>query len=78
VLAGKLRLNQVKTDSQTLVGSRQGALTGSVFAQVPTVVIEMIYLSNPSDAEFIRSDENRDLVAKGILEGIRNFVIPGY
>jgi len=48
----------VRGDSKTLIGSKQGALTGSIFSQVPIVTIEMVVLaikpmlnlSNPNPA----------------------------
>ena len=32
----------VKTDRQTAIGGKQGALTGSVFSEVPVVTVEML------------------------------------
>ncbi len=73
ILGSSLSLNPVKTDSMTLVGSKQGALTGSIFAEVPAVVIEMVYLNNASDAAFIGEQKNQELMAKAILAGICEF-----
>lgn len=74
VLGGSLYLNQIKTDSVTYVGSKQGALTGSIFAKVPALVVEMVYLNNASDAAFIGSPAGQDLMAQGLLAGIKEFV----
>lgn len=74
VLTDKLQLNPVKTDSVTYVGSRQGALTGSIFAEVPALVVEMVYLNNASDAVFISDAANQELMARAILNGIKKFV----
>ncbi|HNS08978.1 MAG TPA: N-acetylmuramoyl-L-alanine amidase, partial [Candidatus Ozemobacteraceae bacterium] len=63
-----------KTDSVTYVGSKQGALTGSIFSQVPTVVIEMVYLNNASNAAFIKEPQNQELMAGAILQGILAYV----
>ncbi len=73
-LEGKLRLNPIKTDSVTFVGAKQGALTGSIFAEIPAVVIEMVYLNNASDAVFIAAEANQQLMAEAIFAGIKNFV----
>lgn len=74
VLGDKLKLNPIKTDSVTYVGSKQGALTGSIFSKVPALVVEMVYLNNASDAAFIGDPKNQDLVALGIYNGIKKFV----
>jgi len=74
VLGGSLYLNQIKTDSVTYVGSKQGALTGSIFAKVPALVVEMVYLNNASDAAFISSPAGQDLMAQGMLAGIKEFM----
>jgi N-acetylmuramoyl-L-alanine amidase len=74
VLASHLKMNPIKTDSMTFVGARQGALTGSIFAEVPAVVVEMVYLNNASDAAFIKESAGQDLLARGILAGIKEFV----
>lgn len=74
VLGSALSLNPVKTDSMTFVGSKQGALTGSIFSKVPAVVVEMVYLNNACDAAFIREEENQELMARAILAGICEFV----
>ncbi|GAB4276577.1 MAG: hypothetical protein Kow0029_18680 [Candidatus Rifleibacteriota bacterium] len=73
-LKDKLQVNPIKTDSDTYVGSRQGALTGSIFSRVPTVVIEMVYLNNASDAAFIKDEAGQNLMAKALLEGIKEFI----
>lgn len=73
-LAGHLQINPVKTDSVTYVGSKQGALTGSIFSEVPAVVIEMVYLNNASDAAFIRKPENQDLMAESMYFGIKELI----
>lgn len=74
VLASHLKMNPIKTDSMTFVGAKQGALTGSIFAEVPAVVVEMVYLNNASDAAFIKEPAGQDLLARGILTGIKDFV----
>jgi N-acetylmuramoyl-L-alanine amidase len=48
------------------VGARQGALTGSIFSQVPVVLIEMAVLTNPQDEAWIEKRENQLLYAQAI------------
>lgn len=74
ILGTQLKLNPIKTDSVTFVGAKQGALTGSIFARVPAVVVEMVYLNNASDAAFIKAPEGQDLLARAMLAGIREFI----
>lgn len=71
---GGLKDGGVRGDSKTLVGSRQGALTGSIFSEVPVVLIEMVTLSNAQDARFIKSDEGKALMASAIADGVRRYV----
>ena len=71
ILGKDLTLNQIKTDSQTFVGNKQGALTGSIFSKVPALVVEMVYLNNASDAAFIKEPQNQLLLAKALLNGIK-------
>jgi N-acetylmuramoyl-L-alanine amidase len=77
VLRGHLRDGGLRGDSETYVGSRQGALTGSIFSRVPVVTIEMVVLGARPDAEFISSTEGQDLMAQAIAEGVRRYVPRG-
>jgi N-acetylmuramoyl-L-alanine amidase len=72
-LAGTLKDGGVRGDSRTAVGARQGALTGSVFSDVPVVLVEMATLSNASDARFIRSAQGQSRMAQALAEGIGRF-----
>jgi len=74
-LAGLLKDGGVRGDSKTLIGSRQGALTGSIFSNVPVVTIEMVVLSNPKDARFATSEEGQDSLAKAIAAGVSKYVL---
>jgi len=75
LLAGKLKDGGVRGDSKTLVGSRQGALTGSIFSEIPAVLIEMVTLSNARDAAFIQSPEGQALMAQAIAAGVEHYLI---
>ena len=72
-LADVLRDGGVRGDSRTLVGSRQGALTGSIFSEVPVVTVEMVVLSNAADAAFIKEDAGRERMARALADGIARF-----
>lgn len=73
-LRGALQDNGVKTDRSTAVGRRYGALVGSIYSRVPTVTVEMVYLSNARDARFITSEAGRQRMADALAEGVRRFV----
>lgn len=76
-LQGALNDNGVRTDYQTKVGREQGgALTGSIFSEVPVVTIEMVVLSDAADAEFIKTEEGQRRMAESIADGVARFVAP--
>ena len=74
ILARHLHDGGVLGDSKTFVGGKQGALTGSVFSQVPVVTVEMVVLSHRSDALYIASDSGSSQIAEAIAAGIRHYV----
>lgn len=73
-LKGMLKDGGVRGDSQTYIGSRQGALTGSIYSKIPVVTIEMVVLSNKSDAEFIKAEAGQQKMAAAIASGIEMFL----
>lgn len=62
--------NGIKGDSQTYIGSRQGALTGSIYSKVPVVLVEIVFLSDKEDAEFIKSIDGQLLMARSLMNGV--------
>jgi N-acetylmuramoyl-L-alanine amidase len=74
-LRGELASNPVKTDASTFVGRRQGGvLTGSIYARVPTALIEMCYLNQPKDAAFIASPQGQNAMAHAIASAIEAYL----
>ena len=71
-LQGSLNDLGVKGDSKTLVGGpgHQGALTFSIFSKIPTVTIEMVTLTNASDAKFIKTEIGQQQMAEAIAAGV--------
>jgi N-acetylmuramoyl-L-alanine amidase len=67
-LKGKLKDNGLLPDTATAVGGRFGALIGSIFSEVPVVLIEMCRLSNKNDEAFIASAEGQQTMAKAIAK----------
>ena len=74
LLAGHLKDGGVRGDSRTLIGSRQGALTGSIYSTIPAVLIEMATLSNARDAAFVQSEAGQRLLVQAIAEGIAAYL----
>ncbi len=68
-LAGKLPTRGLHSDTATRVGGLQGALTGSIYSQVPVVLVEMCVLTNPHDEIFIRSDAGQAAMAHALVDG---------
>ncbi|AIE86350.1 N-acetylmuramoyl-L-alanine amidase domain protein [Fimbriimonas ginsengisoli Gsoil 348] len=69
-LKGSVRDNGLKTDAQTAVGAKQGALTGSIFSQVPAVLVEMVVLTNRKDEAFILSKSGRAKMVEALAAGV--------
>jgi N-acetylmuramoyl-L-alanine amidase len=70
-LKGSLRDRGLFPDTKTLIGSRQGALTGSIFSRVPVLLVEMCVLTHPADEAFIASEAGQRKIAQAIADGIR-------
>lgn len=69
-----LRSNPIRTDAATGIGSKQGGvLTGSIFARVPTTLIEMAFLNQPDDARFIGSSGGQEKMAEALAEAIEAY-----
>ena len=64
----------IKGDSQTGVGSKQGALTGSIFSHVPALTVEMCVLTNAHDYRFIRTPAGQGQMAEALLSGVEAYV----
>ena len=74
VLEGRLKNRGVRGESTTYYGSRFGGLTVSVFSECPTVTVEMVFLSNPLDAAFIKTEAGQRRMAEALARGIREFL----
>jgi N-acetylmuramoyl-L-alanine amidase len=74
VLKGKLHRQGLLSDLRTAIGSKQGALTGSIYSTVPTVLVEMVVLTNPKDEAFITAKGGRramvDALTRGVLAAV--------
>ncbi len=63
----------IKGDSETYVGSRQGALTGSIFSTIPVVTVEMVVITQPDDEAFIAGEEGQGIMAGAIFAGLEAY-----
>lgn len=68
-LKGTLPDYGLKTDKQTLIGSQQGALTGSIYSEVPVLLVELCVLTNPKDEAVIASEAGRKMIAEALSAG---------
>ena len=69
-LHGALADRGFHPDTMTAVGRKQGALTGSIYSQVPVVLVEMCVLTNPNDEKFIVQPKNQAHLAEAMADGI--------
>ena len=72
-LGDELVANGVKTDRETAIGRRQGALTGSVFSLVPVVTVEMVDLTHAADVRWMHAADNRRQMASALADGAMQF-----
>ncbi len=74
-LQGFLHANPVRTDDSTFVGSHQGGvLTGSIFARIPTVLVEMCDLTSRHDDKLISTNAGRKIVAIALDQAIERYI----
>ncbi|MEI7576901.1 MAG: N-acetylmuramoyl-L-alanine amidase [Armatimonadota bacterium] len=70
-LAKHLKDNGLMGDVKTRVGAKQGALTGSIFSEVPVVLVEMCCLTNAKDESFIASQKGQEVMAEALFQATK-------
>lgn len=70
-LKGSLDDQGLMSDVKTAVGSKQGALTGSVFSAVPVVLVEMATITLRHDEVFLLSESGQAQMAAALEAGVR-------
>lgn len=70
-LKGSLADQGLMSDVRTAVGAKQGALTGSVFSEVPVVLVEMATITLRHDEEFMLSEGGQAKMAAALEAGVR-------
>ena len=76
-LKGSLVDQGLMSDIKTAVGGRQGALTGSVFSEVPVVLVEMATITLRGDEAFMASERGQARMAAALAAGVRAAVGEG-
>jgi len=74
VLLGHLHDRGIKGDDNTRIGRVKGTLTVSAYSEVPTLTVEMVFLSSRHDAVFIKSEAGQEMMAQALAKGIANFL----
>lgn len=75
-LEEELQDRGVKGESFTRIGRANGALTTSIRSKVPTLTVEMVFLNNRSDADFIKSEQGQEQMVEALANGIKNYLRP--
>jgi len=76
-LRGDMKDRGLHTEADTMIGSKQGALTGSIYSKVPVLLVEMAVLQNEHDDAFIAMDAGQEKIAQALLAGIRAALVAG-
>ena len=74
-LQGLLHDRGIKGDSWTKIGRKKGTLTTSAFSTVPTLTVEMCFLTNKHDASFIRSDHGQERLTHALASGVAEYLL---
>ena len=69
-LDGLLADRGLLTDLHTAIGAKQGALTGSIYSQVPVLLVEMVVLTNPKDEAFLKKESGFEKLAEALRAGV--------
>ncbi|MDO4615819.1 MAG: N-acetylmuramoyl-L-alanine amidase, partial [Lachnospiraceae bacterium] len=74
ILCDCLQAGQVaQTGQNTRKNSKVNNMTGINWAEMPVSIIEMGFLSNPSEDRFLGKTSNQKLISKGLANGIDNY-----
>ena len=73
-LNGFLKDNGLKSDIKTAVGSKYGALIGSIYSTVPVVLVEMCVLTNPHDETLVSTSKGQLKLATSLADACHKCV----
>jgi len=74
-LAKHLKDNGLMGDIKTAVGAKQGALTGSIFSEVPVILVEMCCLTNAKDETFMASKAGQETMAEALFKATKAAIV---
>lgn len=60
-----------KPDTKTMIGGRQGALTGSIYSEVPVILVELCVLTNSKDDAFAGTVNGQKRFTAALVAGVR-------
>jgi N-acetylmuramoyl-L-alanine amidase len=55
-------------------GVKQAPFVVLIGANMPSVLAEICFISNPQDEKLLRNPDNRQAIAESLLEGVRSYV----
>lgn len=70
-LKGFLKDRGQHPDSQSAVGSKHGALIGSIHCKMPSILVEMCVLNNAGDEAFITGKKGQAIMVKALAAGVQ-------
>ncbi len=74
ILCDCLQAGQVaQTGQKTRTNSKVNNMTGINWATMPVSIVEMGFLSNPSEDRFLSKSSNQYKIAKGLANGVDNY-----
>ncbi len=74
-LAGKYIMEAVlkKTKAQSKGTVKSTDLTGFNWSQIPVVLLEMGFMTNPDEDKLLNTDDYQNKIVSGIVEGVENY-----
>jgi N-acetylmuramoyl-L-alanine amidase len=74
-LNGLLADRGMHPDTETAVGKKQGALTGSIFSEVPVVLVELCNLTNAQDEAIVRDPKHQERIADALCRAVQETIV---
>jgi N-acetylmuramoyl-L-alanine amidase len=71
---GMIRALQSSYSDVRDLGTRQAPFYVLIGAQMPCIMVECSFISNPVEAKRLASPAYQDMVATGIVNGIRSYI----
>jgi N-acetylmuramoyl-L-alanine amidase len=62
-----------RSNAGTDRGVKQAPFIVLIGANMPSVLAEICFISNPQEEKFVKSPENRQAIAQSLFEGVRSY-----